>query len=379
MSGPASQLSQRLSANAEAVCRAYLPKGRRSGAYWTCGDVMERKGRSLFVRLSGDRAANFANMLRCRLCCGASSWGLSTDGWTASTQHNFHTRFCRHGCVSINMEVQSCLKKSSFPELRKNIERHRLSSSGNDISFISRRPAQTTDLAEMRQRSIELGAPPEAERRRQSACFRDRCRGRDLVAAEGTKVQPAGVAQARTLFVSRAVRWLRFLGWLDEAVERAIPMAPSSMSMKHGCAASADCPKQRFETICDAADEFFDWLAASGTPLASVRIADIDGAIAAKKARGTCDRRTMHDYAQRLRAFFRFAETRGWCMPGMAEGIMPPRFKPDEAVPKGLKREDVLRLLASTESNRPADTRDRAILMLFIAYGLRAGEVGGLR
>ena len=39
MFGPASQLSQRLSANAEAVCRAYLPKGRRSGAYWTCGDV----------------------------------------------------------------------------------------------------------------------------------------------------------------------------------------------------------------------------------------------------------------------------------------------------------------------------------------------------
>ena len=29
--------------------------------------------------------------------------------------------------------------------------------------------------------------------------------------------------------------------------------------------------------------------------------------------------------------------------------------------------------------DRPVDKRDRAILMLFIAYGLRAGEVGGLR
>ena len=30
-------------------------------------------------------------------------------------------------------------------------------------------------------------------------------------------------------------------------------------------------------------------------------------------------------------------------------------------------------------ADRPVDKRDRAILMLFIAYGLRAGEVGGLR
>jgi len=58
---------------------------------------------------------------------------------------------------------------------------------------------------------------------------------------------------------------------------------------------------------------------------------------------------------------------------------MAPRFMRDESVPKGLKREDVLRLLATTEGDRPLDKRDRAILMLFISYGLRAGEVGGLR
>ena len=51
----------------------------------------------------------------------------------------------------------------------------------------------------------------------------------------------------------------------------------------------------------------------------------------------------------------------------------------DEAVPKGLKREDVLRLVASVRENRPAEKRDRAILTLFVAYGLRAGEVAGLR
>ncbi|MGO8778197.1 MAG: DNA primase, partial [Rhodomicrobium sp.] len=61
MFGPASKISQRLSAHAEAVCRAYLPKGRRSGAYWTCGDAQGTPGRSLFVRLSGDRAGKFCD------------------------------------------------------------------------------------------------------------------------------------------------------------------------------------------------------------------------------------------------------------------------------------------------------------------------------
>ena len=185
--------------------------------------------------------------------------------------------------------------------------------------------------------------------------------------------------KARTLFVSRAVRWLRFLGWLDEAVEARHPHGAELDVYEAWMRGERGLSEATLRGYCKAANEFFNWLAASGTPLASVKIADIDGAIAAKKARGTCNRRTMHDYAQRLRAFFHFAETRGWCMPGLAAGIMPPRFTPDEAVPKGLKRDDVLRLLASTEGNRPADTRDRAILMLFVAYGLRAGEVGGLQ
>ena len=133
------------------------------------------------------------------------------------------------------------------------------------------------------------------------------------------------------------------------------------------------------DVYCRAAARFFEWLDKSGVPLTSVKIADIDGAIAAEKARGTCSRRTVHNYAHYLRAFLRFAETRGWCRPGLAAGMMPQRFMRDEAVPKGLKREDVLRLLATTRGDRPVDKRDRAILLLFIAYGLRAGEVAGLQ
>ncbi|GLR68300.1 DNA primase [Acidocella aquatica] len=49
----AAALAQMLARQAEAVCRHYLPAGRREGRYWLVGDVHNTPGRSLFVRLSG--------------------------------------------------------------------------------------------------------------------------------------------------------------------------------------------------------------------------------------------------------------------------------------------------------------------------------------
>lgn len=50
-SARAADLSERLAANAQAVCRHYLPAGRREGRYWMVGDVAGTPGRSLYVRL----------------------------------------------------------------------------------------------------------------------------------------------------------------------------------------------------------------------------------------------------------------------------------------------------------------------------------------
>lgn len=47
----AAELSERLAQNAQAVCRHYLPAGRREGRYWMVGDVAGSPGRSLYVRL----------------------------------------------------------------------------------------------------------------------------------------------------------------------------------------------------------------------------------------------------------------------------------------------------------------------------------------
>ena len=50
---PAAAIAAALAARAEAVCRQYLPYGRRQGRYWVAGDLDGARGRSLFVRLRG--------------------------------------------------------------------------------------------------------------------------------------------------------------------------------------------------------------------------------------------------------------------------------------------------------------------------------------
>ena len=49
----AASIAAALSERAEAVCRQYLPHGRRQGRYWVAGDLDGARGRSLYVRLAG--------------------------------------------------------------------------------------------------------------------------------------------------------------------------------------------------------------------------------------------------------------------------------------------------------------------------------------
>ena len=51
LSNRAGELSLRLAENVQAVCRHYLPAGRREGRYWMVGDTLGGPGRSLYVRL----------------------------------------------------------------------------------------------------------------------------------------------------------------------------------------------------------------------------------------------------------------------------------------------------------------------------------------
>ena len=177
----------------------------------------------------------------------------------------------------------------------------------------------------------------------------------------------------------RIVRWIRFLGWLEEhPVERhqhSVEVAAFAAWMRDQRGLS----NETIRVYCRMVNEFFDSEAMSKIPLASTTIMDVDRFITVKNAGGRYKRKTISLYAVSLRAFFRFAANHGWCMPEIAPAIKPPRVYLDEPVPNGLNRTDVQRLLSTTEGDRPADKRDRAILMLLVGYGLRAGEVRGLQ
>ncbi len=60
MDSAAADLAGRLARDAEAVCRQYLPAGRREGHYWLVGDVEGSPGRSLYVRLRGPESGKGA-------------------------------------------------------------------------------------------------------------------------------------------------------------------------------------------------------------------------------------------------------------------------------------------------------------------------------
>ena len=51
MTPSVSELGAALDERAEEVCRRFLPAGRRSGRYWTVGNIDGAKGRSMWVRL----------------------------------------------------------------------------------------------------------------------------------------------------------------------------------------------------------------------------------------------------------------------------------------------------------------------------------------
>lgn len=88
---------------------------------------------------------------------------------------------------------------------------------------------------------------------------------------------------------------------------------------------------------------------------------------------------TIRAYASAVRAFVRHAERRGWCCRGLGDAVPGPRIYREHGLPLGPSWEEVSRLIEGATSDDPVDLRDRAILLLLAVYGLRAGEVAGLR
>lgn len=174
-----------------------------------------------------------------------------------------------------------------------------------------------------------------------------------------------------------AEQWLRYLGrWIDPPP----PVAPFQTLLDDFAAYMADpqglapasIRSHRWKTAT-----FLAWYAPLDRPFDEVTIQDVDDFLS-MKGKGTWSRRSVAIAAQALRAFFRYAEATQQCRAGIAVAITGPRLFDHETLPAGPSWADVTTMIRRHETNRPADIRRRAALLLFATYGFRVGEVARL-
>jgi integrase/recombinase XerD len=190
----------------------------------------------------------------------------------------------------------------------------------------------------------------------------------------GPKLQ---LLSTRNRLIGNACAWLRYLGYLREPVEQI----PFGSRLDEYCAWAkqerglSDASIGRFRRTIR---RFLRWYGPLGRPLSGIHANDIDAFLALGSGQGW-GRVTIRNAVDALRAFFRFGAEQGWCAPHLAALIQRPRIYAQETLPSGPAWADVERLFAGLDPNRPTHVRDRAILMLFAIYGLRASEVAKLR
>ncbi len=192
--------------------------------------------------------------------------------------------------------------------------------------------------------------------------------------------EPARMRQNRQLrvyFTGHVVRWLTFLG-------RFQPSATVHQPYADLVAKFVDSLRERglsAQTVANSSRElhrFFARIEEVDLSFETLTVVQVDDLLAKMVRDAGYARTTIRAWASTLRRFFRFSEGRGWCRAGLAAAIMAPRVFAHDGLPVGPSWDDVKRLLAAAEGDRPADIRDRALLMLLAVYGLRAGEVTAL-
>jgi len=119
---------------------------------------------------------------------------------------------------------------------------------------------------------------------------------------------------------------------------------------------------------------FLRWAATKHDNLFSISIEDIDEYLESKRP---CKWRpaTLAQQCQALRTFFTYAESRGWCRPGLAQGIQSPVVRSRDTSVAGPSWKDVRRLIKDCDGSSWSDCRAKAILLLCSVYALRNSEV----
>jgi len=84
-------------------------------------------------------------------------------------------------------------------------------------------------------------------------------------------------------------------------------------------------------------------------------------------------------YAVAIRSFLRYLAAQGRCRPHLDHAIPAlPEWRLS-AFPRYLEADDIDRMIASCDPDKPKEVRDRAILLLLVRLGLRAGDIVAMR
>jgi site-specific recombinase XerD len=80
-----------------------------------------------------------------------------------------------------------------------------------------------------------------------------------------------------------------------------------------------------------------------------------------------------------LRMFLRFLSAHDHCAPELVDAIPTVAGWRRASLPSYLRAEELERLIAGCDTTTPIGTRDRAVLLLLMRLGLRAGDIAGLK
>jgi len=163
-------------------------------------------------------------------------------------------------------------------------------------------------------------------------------------------------------FVSEAVAWLTFLNRLEIQIKPVKAYDHMLVEFREFMEKDRGLSPVTIEHRCHSVCLFLDRLLSEDRSLDRISVADIDSLLAQKVNERHYAHVSVRGYASSLRAFFRYAEMRGWCGGGIATSIMAPRVFQQETLPSGPTWDVVQEILAATSGDKPTMIRDHAIL-----------------
>jgi len=182
---------------------------------------------------------------------------------------------------------------------------------------------------------------------------------------------------AKKRFISHACNWLKMFGYLKLPIEKPQPFSvyldEYINHIRHELGYSEVTVCARIHLL----KNFLGLLSSKTQDFKKITILTIDEILLSKKNSNKYSRRSMQSYTSVIRAFFRYAEQKKWCT-GLVNAIKIARTYKHEALPYSPSWDEVKKIVASTEGDKPTNVRDRAILLLLSVYGLRRTEVATL-